>query len=187
MTELSQMPEDLLAGDTVVIRRSYADYPPADWTLKATLAGISVLAVTGTADGSEYVLTFTAAATQPLAPGLYQYVEAVEQGSGPTLIRHTVWSKTVHVQPAVIGAAAGALADVDEALLADIEVELRRRAGEGSIDAYSIANRSVQRMSMKDLYDLRTRLRNKLAIKQHAGAWLNAQTRVTFTGTENEQ
>lgn len=186
MTDVTQMPEDVQAGDTLIVTRDYPDYPVADWTLKATLAGISALSVTATEVSGKYVLTFTAQDTAGLSPGLYRYAEAIEQGSGANLIRHTLYSASVHINAAVIGAAAGTLADVDEALLADVELELRRRAGEGAIDAYSIANRSVQRMSMKDLYDLRTKLRNKLAIKAHAGAWLGAGTRVTFTGPENE-
>lgn len=185
MTEtLTAMPSVLRAGDTLVYRRSLSDYPASGgWTLKATLAGASAITVTAVADGDTHVVTFTAVETGALTAGLYQFLERVEKGAE----KYTVADGEASVLPNVATAAAGALADVDEALLADIEAELRRRAGEGAVDAYTIANRSVQRMSMKDLYDLRSKLKAKLSVRKMGGDWFQKSVRVTFTGTENEQ
>lgn len=114
--DLTEIPETFAAGTTLKYTRSSSDYPANDgWTLTVGLRGPSVKdAATVVASGADYVVTFPAADTATLDPGMYHWVEKYVHGTKGTFYV----TGDVQVTPDVFGATAGELQSVNEKTLA---------------------------------------------------------------------
>jgi hypothetical protein len=171
-------PTEIIAGDTYSYTTSSSDYPASDgWTLKVTLnnAAVRVQVSTATnANGLDYDVTLASTNTDDLTTaGVYALVEAVEKGTGPTLVRHTVYSGTVNVVKSIT-AASGAI-DVRSTarkMLDAIETTILSSLGKGH-ESMSIAARTIGYRSWDEM--MRRRQALKLEVKAEEAAERIAQ------------
>jgi hypothetical protein len=96
-TPLTALPATLIAGDSYAITLSLSDYPAPTWALSLSLAGLSVLSVTSTANGTAHDLTLTAVQTAALEAGSYQFRLRANAGSTVTTVQSGVLSVTADV------------------------------------------------------------------------------------------
>jgi len=142
-------PTEITAGDTWTWSRSLSDYLASDsWTLSYALVNVdNLITITATADGDDHLVEVAAATTAGYAPGSYNW-QAYVIKSGE---RYQVDSGVLEVKPNFAEQTAGYdgrshVKKVLDALDALIE-------GKATSDqlAYSIAGRSISKMSPEEL------------------------------------
>ena len=80
MENLTHIPAQFFAGDTLTFTRSLAAYSAADgWVLKYVLNGPKVEEFSTTADGSSHVASVPFGTTEIWTPGTYTIVEKAEK------------------------------------------------------------------------------------------------------------
>lgn len=168
-----------MAGDTVAWEKSL-DYSPADgWALSYAIVGPVLLpwvpsyAVAGTSD---WTITIPATATANLKSGTYSWTAFVTNGAE----RHTVDTGvfTVTADPAAAAPGVSHAATMVAVLEAEIQA---RVTGNGSAhDSYAINGRSIAKMKMSELLQLRDRYRVELWRERNPNA--DAPSRVVRFG-----
>lgn len=151
-------PSEVRAGDTVKWKKYIADYMPADgWTLYYAINNSSALIEITTSDnGDGYHLVNEAPATTDLwAAGVYKWQSYVSDGTD----RYTIETGTIEILPDLTDAATDTRSIVKRTLDA-IEAVIENRA---SIDqqSYTIAGRSLSRMSVEELLTLRDKYKSE--------------------------
>src|SRR5437763_6633543 len=157
----TRWPSFLTAGTTFKVDRSFPDYGTADWALSVHLAGLVTKHYTGspqiTADpaGSVYHVVLAPADTAPLVPSggasrPYTLIERLtaSDSSGQVV---DVTRERLMVSPDIGIAADGAFVSAEEALLVQLQTTLAARVSGGAIENYSVAGRSVTRISTPEL------------------------------------
>lgn len=156
-------PSEITRGATVAWTRSLVDYPPADgWTLTYYFRGKGGVGVdvVATVDGSAYSNVMTAAQSQTLAAGRYDWQAWVEKGTGPTLERHLVGSGIVAVKLGFTDIDTDTNVDGrtdNEKALEVVRAVLSKKATADQM-SYTIGNRSVQRYTLTELNTIEKRL-----------------------------
>jgi len=165
-------PFEIIIGDTLSWTRLYGDvtYIDADgdvtecpasdgWTLKYSYAApeaSAAFSITASADGDDYLVAVTAAATALyVASDNYSWVAYVEKGAGATIERHQIDKGSCKVK----GGYASYVAAFDnrshaKIVLDAIEAVLESRATMDQM-SYTIAGRSLGRTPIADLLRLR--------------------------------
>jgi hypothetical protein len=93
-------PASFVAGDTVTWSKSLSDYPATTWSLKYRFVNSAgKVDITAAADGSDYLVTLTAATTAAYTAGKYDFTGWVEKGTGPTAERVTVSTGRIEIKP----------------------------------------------------------------------------------------
>lgn len=149
MTAISTIePDSITKGDSVIWRKSLADYPATSWTLTYYIRGAAALDITATADGSAYVISISAAQTDTLSAGDYWWQAVATSGAQQV----TVASGVITVRPSLSDLAAGydGRSHVKKVLDA-LEATLEDKATLDQL-SYSIQGRSLSKMSPEDLY-----------------------------------
>ena len=155
-------PVSFMAGDTVAWEKSLDDYSPADgWVLSYAIAGPVLLPwnqAYAVASSSDWTITIPATATTVLKSGTYNWAAIVTLGTE----RHTV-ATGVFIVASDPATAAPGLSHA-ATMLPVIEAEIQARiTGNGSAhDSYSINGRSLAKMKMSELEQLRDRYRIEL-------------------------
>jgi len=177
-------PATLTAGDRWRWQRDLSDYPAGTWTLTYALRNAnSAIDITAGASGTTHDIDESAATTADYAPGDYVWQAYVSDGTS----RYQVGSGRVTV--AVNFAAAGVTDGRSHArvMLDYIEARLEGRASTEALDtlSYSIAGRSLSRMSLADLLPLRDKYRAEVQREEQAervarGLESGRQIRVRF-------
>lgn len=157
----TRWPSFLTAGTTFKVDRSFASYGTLDWALSVHLAGLVVKHYTGspqiTTDpgGSTYHVVLAPSDTQPLVPSggasrPYTLIERLtaSDGSGQVV---DVTRERIMVSANIGAAAASDFVSPEEALLAQLQTTLAARVSGGAIENYSVAGRSVTRISTPEL------------------------------------
>ncbi len=159
-------PTIIIAGDTVKWKRIdlSADYPASTWTLKYILRGPSVQNITAAADGDNYSITITAAATTVWTAGNYWWEAYVSKGSE----RYRVDSGTLKVQTNLEGVAGiydgrSHVKRVLDAIEATIEGTATKEQA-----SMTIAGRTIQRRTVQELLVLRDRYKAEYIAEQRA-------------------
>lgn len=168
MAERTTIPATLDAGVVCTIRRTLEDYPAGDdWVLVLHLQGKSAAHIEATPDGDDHVLTLTAAITEALEPGGYQYGETISRGTDETLEGpYPISRGRLVVRPNLIAAAAGTLEDPNEKILRVLYTLRDRRITE-DVAAYQLDGMGVTREQLKDVdalvakYELRVRRKRR--------------------------
>lgn len=141
------IPAQFVAGDTVEFTDSYEDYPASDgWTLTYVLRGASSLNATGTADGDEWTVTFSANQTALLQPGRYEYAAFVSLDGE----RYTVANGRVDVRPNLITAMAGDKVSRLEKLVAVLDEAILGRYTD-DMQSFSISGRNLTLIPISEL------------------------------------
>lgn len=174
-TTANALPESFAAGTTVSYRRSLPDFPADDgWALALYLAGAGTLNVAGAPNGADFDVTLAAAATAPLPPGAYTWIERVSKAGEV----YDVARGAVTVLADVATAAPGALQSWEERTLTVVQAAIDGQLTSG-MASYQIGNRAVSKIPMKDLLQLRVQL--KAAIDRKARGGASRRRLVTFT------
>jgi hypothetical protein len=143
------MPTKIRKGETVEFSASFSDYLATTYTLTFSLQNASNrYAVNGTADGNTYDITISAATTAGWEVGEYVYTGTVTDGTDTFIVE----SGTVEILPAVTVAADRR--SFAKRMLDAVEDLLEGRAS-ADVQSYTIAGRSLAKMSVPDLLLLR--------------------------------
>lgn len=164
-----QMPDMFMAGTTVVYTRTLRSYSAADgWTLAVKINGVATSdSVTGSASGSDFLVTIPATATAKLPAGTYVWSEVVTSSAGTFLAAHG----KVEVIPNALTASAGDLQGFEEKALAVVEVQLLARY-QADVQSYSIEQRAAVKIQVERLEQTRGRLLRAIEAKKRPGRFL---------------
>lgn len=148
-------PEQFRAGDTVQWKKSLDLYKADEsWSITYSMRGVSgVIDITGTADGSDHLISISAATSSAYTAGIYDVVGYVEKDSE----RHTIFSSRIEVLPDI--AAAGSSYDGRTHVartLANIEATIESRASKEILESM-IEGVQIKRIPHEDLLKLRSK------------------------------
>jgi len=158
MSTLTALPRAIRAGTTVEFDLDptiLPDYPASAYTLKAILAGRSVLSVTAGKTGDTHNVAFTAAETAPLLAGRYQWLFRVTEDA--TGKKYDVDGGFVEILLNLETAAPGDAQSANEKLLADLDAILLKRAA-NDLRAVQVHGRMTQFNSFEELARFRNRV-----------------------------
>lgn len=162
---LTTPPDSITAGDSVQFTVSPNGFRASDGgTLTFALAGMSVLEVTGAANGDAWDVTLTAAQTAALAVGTYRWRLRVAEGATVT----TVDTGRLTVEPDLATLSYGSGIGYAERTLAIVEAALTGTL-EGEMKMYMIAGRQVQTFSLDELRRHRSALLTEIAALRGEG------------------
>lgn len=165
------IPRELVAGDSATwfdaatsdnIGRSIA---PPDWTLVTSLRGATELDLTATADNGQFKTSISAAQSAALTAGVYYWQARASMGSE----KITIGSGQITIKADL--SAADPVYDGRSQLRKDLEAvqaAMRAMIAGGAVQAYTIGNRQMQKMSMADLIQLENKLKNDVMNEERA-------------------
>jgi hypothetical protein len=153
---LKEYQHPIVAGDLLAWKRTDlgSDYPPASYALSysARLNGVaSALTLTASESGSDYIIEYASTATANFPVGIYQWAGYITKSSDSNRIQidSGTWevipnraTSTVDPEPHV------------KTVLDAIEAVIESRASQDQM-SFSIAGRSLSRMSIQDLLTFR--------------------------------
>jgi hypothetical protein len=183
-TTLTELPSSFSAGTTVQYRRSLAEFPAPTWTLKLYLAGKSVLSFTAAPSGSDHLVTIAASATDTeLIPGVYQWVERVDNGGGGEVYDVSPVGMVVTVTPNIATATAGSMQLWLEKAVELIEARIAGRVVDGAeAESFQIAGRAVSLIPFRELVGMLNILKSQLRAVR-AGGQFSRKVLIRFVGT----
>lgn len=152
-------PQYITAGASFKVDRSWTNYGTNGWQLSLIFAGANVKSfsttpqITADPDGETWHIILAPADTQPLNPsggaGLpYTVVERLTGTDGEV---YDVSVQKLMVSPNIANAVAGDYQTNEEKLLTQLQATLLARATGGLIENYSVAGRSVSKVSTPEL------------------------------------
>ena len=164
------IPATIQAGDTVQWRDdATSDYlgnavTSTDWTLKYYLRTNTASAgttVVGTAYGSGWAFTLSAAVSATLAAGTY-YFQAIAT-KGTDSITAGAGQVTVKAALSYTGTPGAFDGRTQSAIdLEAVQAAIRSMVSGGAVQEYTIGNRHLRKMSMTDLMELEGRLKARV-------------------------
>ena len=149
-------PTEIRAGDSVAWYDTHPAYIPTDgWTLRFRMiwpTGTPV-AFDAAADGSDYLVSLTAATTSSWTAGTATLVSWVERGAGASLERVTLEQSQVSILPDLTAATTFDGRSENEKALADAKAALAAYMASGRLHvaAYDIAGRKMQFRSADEI------------------------------------
>ena len=150
-------PEVVSPGDFIQWKRTDlgGDYPPASYTAtyvaRITAGGNTEIQVTGTTSGSDYLFTVSSATSADFVPGLYHWQLEIVRNSDSNRIIIDRGYFTCTPDLDANGADPRTHAEI---MIAKIESILSGKA-DSDVASYSIAGRSLSKMSFRELTDAR--------------------------------
>lgn len=167
---MTNEPLTIVVGDFIQWRRTdlSGDYPNTAYTMifvaRITAGGNTEIQVTGTNYGSDYLFTITSADSVAFIPGYYHWqLEAVQNSSGNRIV--------------IERGEFNALPDLDqngsdprshaEIMLSKIESLLQGKA-DSDVSSYSIAGRSLSKLSFEELIAARNDYRREVKREKNA-------------------
>lgn len=155
------IPALIYAGDTVKwVEPATPDYDSGTWTRKVSLrhpTDADALDVTGVAmPGGGWEFSITAIQSKTLGLGTVYWHDTVTSGSE----RYTIGQGSLEVQANIAGTATSFDGRTQEEIdLEAVRAEMRARISGGSVQEYSIGNRSLKKMPMADLIAMESKLK----------------------------
>lgn len=167
---MTNEPLTIVVGDFIQWRRTdlSGDYPNTAYTMifvaRITSGGNTEIQVTGTNYGSDYLFTITSADSVSFVPGYYHWqLEAVQNSSGNRIV--------------IERGEFTAIPDLDqngsdprshaEIMLSKIESLLQGKA-DSDVSSYSIAGRSLSKLSFEELIAARNDYRREVKREKNA-------------------
>ena len=150
-------PEVVSPGDFIQWKRTDigGDYPPASYTAtyvaRITGGGNTEVQVTGTTSGSDYLFTVSSVTSADFVPGLYHWQLEIKRNSDNNRIVIDRGYFTCIADLDQNGADPRTHAEI---MVAKIESILSGKA-DSDVASYSIAGRSLSKMSFRELTDAR--------------------------------
>lgn len=167
MTDTATLPKKITAGNTLSAVIPLSSYPAsAGWSLSFVLLNSSdKITIDSTAEGGTHVINILGSTTAGYAAGEYTYTALVSDGTD----RHTVGSGDVEVLPDPT-----ALESHDgrshAKKMVDALEDLEQGAASSDIAAYSIAGRSITKLTPEERVYWLNHYKLKL-IKERRGTW----------------
>lgn len=164
MTTPTQVPIELIAGDTWAWERDLSDYPAPTWTAAWYFEKRDhSFSVTAGVSGTKHTGAVDTATSGPIKPGRYRWFFVVTSGATRSTIEFG-WLEVL-INPA----AAGAVDHRTHArrVLDAIEAVIEGRASRDQ-ESYSVGGRSLGRTPIPDLLVLRDRYRAEAAAEEQA-------------------
>lgn len=175
-----ELPDQFRAGTTFEVRQTFTAYPAdAGWSIQAFVRGVSVINLTSVADGVTHVISAPATVTAAWAPGTYFWsgvlvngAQRIDQGEGRMIVLPDLSAQVAGYDGRTHS----------EKTLDAIQAVIEKRA---SLDQlrFQIGNRSLERMSIGELFKLRDKYRQEVASERRKlkGVGLfNQNVRVQF-------
>jgi hypothetical protein len=154
-------PKFITAGTTFKVDRSFSRYGGSpNWALSVHFAGPQTASFASTPqitpDGPLFHVVLAPADTQPLNPGggaslAYTLVERLTGTNGEVF---DVTVEKLMISPNIASAAAGDYLTAEEKILAQLQITLAARIAGGAVESYSIAGRSITKVSTKEIRDM---------------------------------
>lgn len=167
-------PERLIAGDSIDLDITLADYPADEYTLSYALANsAAVIEWTAAADGTDYNLAVASATTSAYTAGVYAVQVYVTDSGGE---RTTIHEGSLEIASGFAGADATDTRSHVKKVLDAIEATIYGTASQAEA-AYSIEGRSLSRRSTDELYKLRARYLAEYRAELRAQALQAGKTR----------
>lgn len=159
----SSIPLILIAGDTWQWERDLPDYPAPIWTLTYSFKNAceSPDNIVAVANGTKHLVTVTPTVSAEFEPGQYRAFGRVTSGS----VAHTVDDVFVQIQADPLADGAQDFRTYARRLLDAVESALEKRATRDQL-AMSVAGRSISRHTLKELIELRDKLRSEVASEE---------------------
>jgi hypothetical protein len=156
-------PLEIVAGDFVQWKDSIlpADYPIADYSLvyvARSVTGSDEFQVTATTANGYYLLTILSATTAALPPGLYRWQKEIIKTSTSQRVVIKRGEFKVVVDLDVSGVDSRSHAEI---MVTKIESILAGKA-DSDVQSYSVAGRSLTKMSFQELLDARNFYRSEV-------------------------
>lgn len=157
-------PEVVSPGDFIQWKRTDigGDYPPASYTAtyvaRITGGGNTEVQVIGTASGSDYLFTVSSTTSNDFVVGLYHWQLEIKRNSDNSRIIIDRGYFTCVADLDVNGADPRTHAEI---MVAKIESILSGKA-DSDVSSYSIAGRSLSKMSFRELTDARDYYRKEV-------------------------
>ena len=178
------MENTIIAGETLSFTESHSDYKASDgWALTVYLRGQQDIEISGTADGDDFDCTVAYSTTVNWKAGNYWFETYVTKGSE----RYRVDYGQCVITQGLMGVAGthDGRSDVKQILDA-IEATLLGRATRDQL-SYSIAGRTLEKIPIPDLIQLRDKLKaeyeSELAAERiDKGLASGKKIKVRFTG-----
>jgi hypothetical protein len=156
-----EIPTHLNAGDLWSWTDAQSDYPAPTWVLSYYFSGPKAFSITGTASGTNHAFAYAAASSKDYPHGDYRWMARAVNGSTET---ETVLARgMVSVRPNLANLAADHRSQWQQRLDV-LEAVLSNRATTDQL-SYSIAGRSVSRMSLTEIREFYTIARRQVAIE----------------------
>lgn len=173
MSQSASLPPKLSAGDSLSRTYQLEAYPAAaGWVLSFSLVSSSALisiTTTGTADG--HVLEVGASTTAAYAPGMYAWAAYVTRAAE----RITIANGRIEILRNLATATGGAdLRSHARRTLDAIEATIEGRAS-SDVLSYQIAGRSLSKIPVNELLELRDRYRRDVRAEEAAEAAANGR------------
>jgi hypothetical protein len=179
------VPDHFPAGTTVKFTRTLDDFSPADgWTYAIYLNGLTQkFNKAATVLNNVFQIAFLPADTAALNPGPYRYAERLTNSVTGDVYDITGDELVINIEPNVASSAAGVFNTWEERTLAVVEAAISGQLTAG-MQAYQIAGRSVSKIPIQELRQIRGELKAALWRQNNPGQ-LGVPYRVTFA-LENE-
>ncbi|MDF1536075.1 MAG: hypothetical protein P1S46_06165 [bacterium] len=166
-------PSQVRAGDTVKWTRALSDYPPATWTLSYALRGLpGEIDITASDNGDGTHLVSVAPATTAVwEPGVYNWSAKVTDGSDVYTV--DLGSIIVLEDLSSVSGAYDGRTHARKTLDA-LEAVIQGRASRSDLN-YTIAGRSLQHMSHKEIRDEWSFWRQQVVMEEKAERIANGE------------
>lgn len=179
------VPDHFPAGTTVKFSRSLDDFSPSDgWTYAIFLNGLTQkFNKAATVVDNIFQIEFVPSDTASLNSGPYRYAERLTNSGTGEVYDITGDELVINIEPNVGSAAAGAFNTWEERTLVVVEAAINGRLT-SDIQSYQIAGRSVSKIPIQELRQIRGELKAALWRQNNPGQ-LGIPYRVEF-GLEPE-
>lgn len=173
----TSVPSTLIAGDTWSWTVEIADYPAPTWTATVYFEkSDATFSTQATASGSDHAFGVTAATSAEKKAGRYKWHIRVSDGTSSYTVEEG-WTEIV-ANPAAAGSR-DRRSWARRALEA-IEAQIEGRASDAQ-QSMTIRDRSLSRYTLKELTDLHTWLKAKVATEESANAGGDRRIGVRFS------
>ena len=158
-------PAQLVAGDTWQWKKSLVDFPAGDgWQLVYVFANATQrFSITSTADGSDHLVSLSAALSSDKVPGRYDWAAYAKLAGA----RHQVGAGSAEVLPNLEGNRPWDRRTHARRVLEAIEAVIEGRASKDQ-EEYAIGDRSLRRTPIPELLKLRDRYKAEARAEQLA-------------------
>lgn len=160
-TVLGDIPREITAGNSISWEFALSDYPASSWTLTYSLLNANdQITITGTSSGDSHLVELPAATTAAYNPGVYKWQAYVTNGSE----RYPVGTGTIEILANFATATELGLDTRTHArkVLDSLEALIEGKASKDQL-SYSIAGRSISRLSPGELIEWRDYYKREVA------------------------
>jgi hypothetical protein len=157
--ELSDVPQQFAAATTVIVRKSYADYPVGSWTAKLVVNGAVKKEFAATVDAGAFLFTLPASGASPhtgeLTAGDYSWIIRVTATSGTPAQQFDVESGHVTVTPDLASATAAQVQPYQERVIALLKARIEDRLQLGADnESMQLLGQAVSKIPIEKCHQL---------------------------------